>query len=403
MQNPATIQKTITIALLAEILCITYGLYLPALSAVLSILYVIAGICIVCCFLYKKEVQSEAPNQKSRLFLLLPMALVMLFFGKKWMEAEPLSYLSADMLPVIQTMCERWLAGHWLQVYDPIPEIWHGMAPVYLPAMWLPYSIPVVTGIDVRWLTIFSLFLVYWFLVRRMYFNRQTWAVMAGAVLLLCWLLTSNDAGLIPFSEEGLVILYYVLLVLALQKKNPWLIGITASLCLLSRYALIGWLPAMLLYYVWKKEWKTLVKISLTGTACCLLLILPFGWNKFQSLLALPATYIDFAKRVWNDSPEVFTGSVGLARFFGPANIALQHWLLVGLSLTVPSIGMLLLLRFGKVWKMREENFPLAVLKLSLLIFYSMVDVPYDYLFFTASFVSLLMVQDFRRPVPRGS
>jgi len=43
------------------------------------------------------------------------------------------------------------------------------------------------------------------------------------------------------------------------------------------------------------------------------------------------------AARVWNDSPEVFSRGAGMARFFGPNRIALQHTLLVSLSFGVPS------------------------------------------------------------------
>lgn len=390
MRSSVTIQNTLNIALLIEILCITYGLYVP--SGIISILYVLSGICIAICLLLKQQADAVMPAKKYRFLFLLPLLLSFIFFGKRWMMAEPLSYKSADMLPVIQTMCERWLAGHWWEVYGPIPEIWHGMVPVYLPAMWLPYSVPVALGIDVRWLTVFSLLLVYWLLLRRTQFNKKSWGVITGALLLLCFLLTSDIAGLIPFSEEGIVILYYVLLVMAIQRKNAWLIGITASLCLLSRYALIGWLPAMVLYYTWRKEWKTLLQLSIAGTATSLLLVLPFGWGRFQTLLALPASYIDFARRVWNDSPEVFSGSVGLARFFGPGNIAMQHWLLIVLSLVLPSVCMLLLLQVAKRLSIHQYNIPLAVLKLTLLIFFSMVDVPYMYLFYTASFVSLFLV-----------
>jgi hypothetical protein len=42
-----------------------------------------------------------------------------------------------------------------------------------------------------------------------------------------------------------------------------------------------------------------------------------------------------------------------------------------------------------KKWKF--ENFNLACFKLSLLVFYQLIDVPYGYLFYTGSFVSLVI------------
>ncbi len=42
-----------------------------------------------------------------------------------------------------------------------------------------------------------------------------------------------------------------------------------------------------------------------------------------------------------------------------------------------------------KKWKLQNIN--LACLKLSLLVFYQFIDVPYGYLFYTCSFVSLII------------
>jgi hypothetical protein len=84
---------------------------------------------------------------------------------------------------------------------------------------------------------------------------------------------------------------------------------------------------------------------------------------------------------------------LGWAKFFGPENIATQHALLVGLSLTVPSIFMMgcwFLNRGGQ--RINQDHLPFAALKLTLVVFYTLVDVPYLYLFYTGSFVSLFLV-----------
>ncbi len=64
---------------------------------------------------------------------------------------------------------------------------------------------------------------------------------------------------------------YYILLVLALLSGRPWLIGIAISLCVLSRYALAGWIPAYLLWLVLEKKGRPLLIITLTGmlVLCC--------------------------------------------------------------------------------------------------------------------------------------
>jgi hypothetical protein len=100
-------------------------------------------------------------------------------------------------------------------------------------------------------------------------FFKTAFPLLIGALLLYCFLFVDELSGLLPFSEEGIVILYYALLVIALQKKNPWLTGIVIALCVLSRYALIGWLPVLLLYMAWRKEWKNLLRMTVAGFGNC--------------------------------------------------------------------------------------------------------------------------------------
>ena len=41
-------------------------------------------------------------------------------------------------------------------------------------------------------------------------------------------------------------------------------------------------------------------------------------------------------------------------------------------------------------WRRKAANLPLAALKLGLVIFFCVIDVPYLYLFYTSSFISLI-------------
>jgi hypothetical protein len=71
------------------------------------------------------------------------------------------------------------------------------------------------------------------------------------------------------------------------------------------------------------------------------------------------------------------------------------HQLLISLSFIVP-MAFILICHFLKK-KMNLSNIPLAALKISIVIFYNFIDVPYLYLFFTSSFVSLAVVVIFIR------
>ena len=307
-----------------------------------------------------------------------------------WFEEIPIDITNADMLPIIKVMGERFVAGHPKQVYDTIPEIWHGIQPIYLPAMWLPYVPAIALHIDMRWVTmagvLFS-FSIFQFLYRPEIHRYLSFFMGVLAFLLFWWIMADNTPGIVSVSEEGVVIAYFVLLVLSLTSGNPWLIGITASLCMLSRYSLVGWIPAYTLYLILQKRWRHIGIFTFTGILCFILLfLLPVGGQTFMRLAKLPGNYIPFAARVWHDSPEVFSTAPGLAWFFGPKRIALLHRLLVGLSFVVPAAFVLYAYKKGK------KNIPLAALKLSLVIFYCFIDVPYLYLFYTSSLVSLIIV-----------
>jgi hypothetical protein len=406
IKQPDNIPRILLVAFILETICVTYALYLPSLSILVSVLYTLTGITIAFGLLWMKP--GAAKQKQSILsfsnplnyyrWLLMGIALlVMCRFAMQWMEDNPLEYHDADMLPIIKVMCQRFISGAWSHVYDPIPEIWHGTVPIYLPAMWLPFSIPVGLGIDPRWLTVAVLFVVLGiFLWKIDPLRKNAWVLFMCAFLLFWWLFADEKAGLLTYTEEGVIIFYYVLLTLALMKRNIWVIGICASICVLSRYALIGWLPAMVLYFGYNKEWKNLSRFAFTGITCFfILLALPFGWKIFQSLFALPESYIGFAGRVWHDAPHVFYGSLGWAKFFGPQKIAQLHYLLIFLSFAVPFLCMLIVLLLHKKYSIPLQNLPLAVLKLSLVIFYSFIDVPYLYLFYTSSFVSLVAIACF--------
>jgi len=171
------------------------------------------------------------------------------------MSDAPMNYHDADMLPIMKIMNQRLINGQRLHVYDTIPEIWNGIQPVYLPAMWMPFGIPVALHADLRWVTAVCLIIVsgiFIFLFKPD--NKKGFFITLTAFALLWWLLSQEDAsGLIPYTEEGVIILYYALLTIALLNKNIWLTGISIALCVLSRYALIGFLPPFILIMLLEK------------------------------------------------------------------------------------------------------------------------------------------------------
>ena len=387
-----------------ETFCITYALQFPDLASYNSLIYFVCGISIAVIILFFPQAKktslhfSYSAQDYLKFFLIVATGILLFYFPKAIMHETPIDYRNADMLPVIKKMNQRFLNGEWKHVYDNIPEIWNGSEPIYLPAMWLPFLPAVAVNIDMRWTTIAGLFFASVLPLLFISFKNKYAVIMLVILcMLLWWLLSEPDTnGFISFSEEGVVVLYYVLLVFALISENIIFISIAACLCMLSRYALVGWAPAFFIYLLANKKIKPAVIFACSGMFCLFFLfIVPFGWQPFLRLVHLPGNYIAFAKRVWHDSPEVFTDYIGFAKFFIPDKVNLLHSQLIALSFIVPTAFVLSCNFYKK--KHDLNNIPLAALKLSLVIFYNFLDVPYLYLFYTSTFVSLAAVVFFAR------
>ncbi|PWT73910.1 MAG: hypothetical protein C5B59_12255 [Bacteroidetes bacterium] len=402
MSSFKQVRTWLLIAFALETATATYCLKLSSWIPVFSVIYFISGIAISILIAEGStltiRMQQGLTNKNANLykFLLLgAMAILAFLTASYWFDEIPIDPDYADMLPVIRTMNERFLSGQWHKIYDTIPELWSGTRPIYLPAMWLPFLPAVIFHFDMRWVTVagvvFSFCLFLYFLKLEKFFSFSFVAVLLGAIL-FWWLFAENDVhGFITLSEEGVIVLYYSILVIAIVSGNVVFVAIITSICVLSRYALIGWIPAYLLcLYLQGRRNQIMVYIGIGMLCFIVLFVLPFGWKPFVQLTQLPAQYIGFSKLVWKDSPEVFWLSLGLAKFFGPERATLLHWTLIVLSWTIPTSFVIIY-----YWLRKKRNWPnlaVASLKISLVIFYNFIDVPYLYLFYTSSFVSLIAV-----------
>jgi hypothetical protein len=397
MNRPTSISSFLFAAFAVETLSSTWCLKIHGWIPLFTILYLLSGIAISVLLLRVPPLRVPAPGrspwrspavQRSAILIGLT-ALALYSWCIYWFDEMPIDVSNADMLPIIKVMCERFIAGQHSHVYDTIPTIWHGVQPIYLPAMWLPYVPAIALGIDMRWIAIAGLLFAFgaFLFLYKPANTRASFFLGVLAFLLFWWIAADNTAGIVSVSEEGVVIGYYVFLALALASGKPWLTGIAISLCMLSRYALVGWIPAYVLWLILEKKSRQLSIVSLTGILCFVLLFLiPVGWVTFTRLAHLPGNYVAFAARVWKDSPDVFSTAPGLAWFFGRNGTAVLHGLLIFFSFTLPIAFTVYATRRGL------NNIPLAGLKLGLVVFYCFIDVPYLYLFYTSSFVSLIIL-----------
>jgi hypothetical protein len=193
MLSPKNAKTILLILVTVEISSVTYLLILPGLAWLASILNLLAGIGISFILLQCPASDSSRPIQYPvrspfNKYIIVLAGVFIFFVGRNIMASMPMDYRNADMLPIIQVMNQRFLGGHWSQVYDPIPEIWNGIKPIYLPAMWIPFSPAVLLNIDLRWITICCLWLsctacISWIRLGKK--NRSDWSLLTILLLLL--------------------------------------------------------------------------------------------------------------------------------------------------------------------------------------------------------------------------
>lgn len=383
----------ITVLAILQVLSATYFLEIPNFQALDSFLFLFTGVGISLCLLQTHSIQIQNDSIFNRQLLVKLLVIVILLpvsyqLARHIMDDNPLRYQNADMLPIIKSMNQRFLSGQWKQVYQPIPEIWGGIKPIYLPAMWMPFGFSMIFDFDIRWITVCGVWLSVILCVLPAWRKRTAAILLIVAFLiLLAWLHTNDDNGVIELTEEGVVYVYYAFLATAIILNNPWLLGISAALCLMSRYSFIGWIPFAALYLVLRKEYKFFLRAFLTAVIVAIVLILPFGMGPLIYHLHLHDDYISHAARVWHDEPDTYFETLGMAKFFGASHIKLLHFILVSGSFLVP-VSFLLFVR-KKIFT--EANILLAGFQLSLTFFYNFLDVTYLYLYYTPVFVSLLI------------
>jgi len=386
-------------AVLVEVLCQTHWLGLYD-KRIVSVVYLAAGLAVGAVVMLRHDGRHSPPAAYSRFVPFAATALFLCLAGYTIVQAQeifravPLDYRTADMLPVISVMGERLLHGE--PVYAPIPEIWNGVQPVYLPAMWLAYLPAVAGGFDLRWVSVaFVLAAVTLPFLWRPAKTRWAWPVLMVAVptVLLFWHFLERDTVLLSMTEEAVVAGFYVLLAVALWHGNPWLTGAALALAALSRYGFGPWIPAWLAFEFFFRSRRNVLIAAGTAAALGLFLLAITGalWHP-DVFLALPKKYLEVAlaeKDAWAIDP-VIAGNLGLAKFFAKTDLAQLYTLNYLLSFGVPLLLLALYRRFPH--RFEPSLFGLGLLKITLTIVLNLLVIPWPYLFYPSAFLSLAIL-----------
>lgn len=368
-----------------------------------AVSYLVAGLALPICVLVQAygntpaKTSPQAQNEKLisqpwRLVALLLLSVALVWQGQEIITSRPLDYTFADMLPIIQIMGERWIAGQ--EVYAVIPEIWDGMQPIYLPLLWMSYVPALLADVDIRWVNIGALILVCALVLD--VFSRRAWPALRLLVLLPLVILLSYTffvySTYISISEEPVVLLAYMLLAYTLWKKHWWGIAVALVACLLSRYALLFWAICWWAYEWWqgdqKKAWGL---AALSASLGVIILWWSQGIYQLDLFYGLKDAYLDsFTPEMAWRTKNAVSKNIGLARFVPFGFLPIMHQLLFWGSILLP-LTLYGLYYFRLRQRISPSLFAVCSLKLCLVFFYNVNPLPYSYLFYTSTFFSLFI------------
>jgi len=311
-------------------------------------------------------------------------------------DSYRLNFRYADMLPSIEILAKRFLSGQ--RVYEPLTEI-NRPAVLYGPGFWLPYAIPVLLKIDLRWTSFFFFMLgtdFVWYQVGKQKINIVTQILLYIMIGLGCYFYFYDIWTDMRLTQEPLIIGYYLLLGFVLLQnghKYQWLwAGLMIGLCLLSRFSFLLWIPVYFVY-LWKYEGikKAIQLGSIIGLLVLLLFLVPFGIDGIKKFATLPSFQANQMAERFADFPR--DKVLGMAKFFSSKDGWFIYNLQRGFSALIMVLGIVTVLISPK-WIDRTW-LPLSFLKLALVFFCNFLQIPYPYLFGPSTFLSIIIVIGF--------
>ncbi len=377
-----------------ETICYTYllqtNLYYSS-----SVIYFLSGIgiCILPFFLFvPDDVSGKKSPIISGMFWLLIVSMLIIFIIPRFKQI-PIDYHIADMLPRIKIYATRFLNGQY--VYDDVKEIWGGNLPPYFPATWSPFIPSVIWNFDMRWTSLIILLLVLFpvlLLIRlsASHISNLTLAFLLTGMFLLFNFHVQKASEIWTMTYEGLIAAYYLLLCLALISWNPYFIGVSVTLCLLSRFSLTFWIPPFLIFLWWSESFSFMLKAAgVIAVLVLTLFILPFVIGHFDAFANTLNQYRIVSEGFWR-SNNIDLGEynqVGLYKFFNSGQLPLLRTIQLITTILAP----IAFLGFAGKYFPKYENkkiIGLCSLKFTLLFFFNFIEMPYHYIFITPTIIS---------------
>lgn len=339
-----------------------------------------------------------------------------IFIGTKLQgifEKYPIDPLLSDVIPSMEMYVQRFLAGEkvYAEMYFPSWSFF----PTYLPFMWSPYLPAEVFNLDYRWIAygFFIIVIALWskrLLSQPIYFEEALLKLLLPFIILWCFI--KNADYVFGHTLELTPISYYLLLALSLGSKRVWVIAIPVIFCLLSRYAFSFWLPIYFLILWNEHGFKKIFQVGfLTFLGVAVFYLLPFVVGDWTVITKGAEAYNTAIIGQWKTQPWQEAGALphhlsrGLSFSIYFYNFLPDLTIIERLSINkwvhlLVSIGTALFILLSYFWcKKKYINFNLRLfllisLKFYLVIFYSLLYMPFSYLYQLPLFLSIPIIYE---------
>ena len=396
-----------------EILFLTYAQNMFGyILSPLVLLFVSLSIAILPLFFFNQlDIQKQTLTiQRSDRFTLLAVCLflliifVMMFVPRggllKLYQGFPGDKQYSDIIPTIQVMCKRLLSGQ--NIYVSIEEFGYHLPTTYLPMMWIPYSIAEFIVFDYRWITfLIFVFTILLTILLFVHHNRNN-VLPVFLYLFFFFSLLENKSDVLGWTVEIMNGAYYTLFVIAILSGNKYFKAIALSVCLMSRYSLVLYLPVYFIAEWQNKGFRTsfnIGAIAVTITAAFLLILVQNNWTElFQGFNYYSTSGLGEWRHLDDKGLPIHicNGNGFAAWVYFLKNGSLEEKFLLTrklhfLIMIVVSF-MLLLLYFFLRQRIPFVILMICIFKIYLTFFYGFIQVPYTYLFVVPVMVSIIQV-----------
>ncbi len=334
--------------------------------------------------------------------ILFSVRLVILGFQyNSFFQTHPIAFFNSDILPQIQIISKRFLAGAF--PYSIINDFGFAQHVTYLPLFWLPFTTAEMLHIDYRWIS-FGVWCIaaLWLCVRSSRIPSAALRIFIPVLLLASYyiLFTQNNT-IMEATVEVLIAGYYMMFITSLTLRNGILQGTIISICLLSRYSLVLWLPLYCFVLFVLQSRKRLY--AAIGTILVLILvvyIIPFLSKDWTTLYSGYKYYDDGTLFEWthlnkDHKPLQLFAGTGYAYYFYTRFANLEVIDRIRLLQKVHAISCVMITVILTTWfwfnrkRINDKIFLLSSFKIYLAIFLFLIQIPYEYLMCVGNFVSI--------------